>query len=268
MAFDREEITKHDGLFGIERGDWLASVEYAEMQSAVRNSEDSREADLIYGSGNIYGIYQIREDVDESRNYRFAPMRELQALNLGVERANYELVYTAALIEKIEFLSDRYPALNNLYAKFNTEHPADFTGHSVSVSDVIVLKHNSDISSFYVDSTGFVEIDNFLGNEQTQLPEIPALDIETVKSDSMDSKENSLLKSELTSYSQVGNSSGSITSMSAALNTGHRNSNIDTDAPKNKLSLMERLEANKQKAAQHGLLQPETTKTKHLEVKE
>ena len=58
-----------------------------------------------------------------------------------------------------------YPILDNIYAAFNGEHPSDYTGRSVSVSDVIVLKYNGEVSSHFVDSEGFVELDAFLGEE-------------------------------------------------------------------------------------------------------
>jgi hypothetical protein len=170
MVLDREEIATHDGLFGIERGDWERSPEYAAKQAAVANAEGKREADLLYGDNpynreNKFGIYQVRDDLGEARDFRFVPMRELEALGLPVERANYELVYTAPLLERIEFLSDRYPALNKIYQDFNMNLPADYTARSVSVSDVIVLRHNGDISAFYVDSVGFKELTGFLGEE-------------------------------------------------------------------------------------------------------
>jgi hypothetical protein len=170
MALDREDIERHDGIFGIERGDWERTPIYAKRMADVASAEGKREADLLYGDNqynreNKFGIYQVRDDLDPARDFRFVPMRELEALGLPVERQNYELVYTASLSERIEFLSDRYPALNKIYQDFNVNLPADYTARSLSVSDVIVLRHNGDISAFYVDSAGFKELDGFLGEE-------------------------------------------------------------------------------------------------------
>jgi len=170
MAYDRDEIVNHDGFCGIERNDWERSPVYAKQMADAVSAEGKREADLLYGDNqynreNKFGIYQVRDDLDPARDFRFVPMRELEALGLPVERENYELVYTATLSERIEFLSDRYPALNKLYQDFNVNLPADYTARSVSVSDVIVLRHNGDISAFYVDSAGFKELDGFLGEE-------------------------------------------------------------------------------------------------------
>jgi hypothetical protein len=92
-------------------------------------------------------------------------MRELYAHGLSVERANYQLVYATPFSERIEFLSDRNRVLDRIYQEFNGSQPSDYTARAVSVSDVIVLKYGSDISSHFVDSAGFVELTGFLGEE-------------------------------------------------------------------------------------------------------
>ncbi|MDR1704622.1 MAG: ssDNA-binding domain-containing protein [Clostridiales bacterium] len=165
MAFDREEILNFDGLCGIEQEEWMRSPERAAMMALAARAEDSLESELLHGGGNRFGIYQVRNDIDGARDFRFAPLRELETLGLAANRANYELVYAAPFPERVEFLSDRYPVLNRIYKDFNGNQPADYTGRSVSVSDVIVLKHNGDISSFYVDSAEFKELDAFIGDE-------------------------------------------------------------------------------------------------------
>ena len=267
MAVDRDEILKHDGLCGIEREDWERSPVRAAQLAIAANSESRREADLLYSDNpyypeNKFGIYQIRDGIDEARNFRFAPMRELEAIGLSANRANYELVYTAPFPERIEFLTDRYPVLNRIYQEFNDNQPADYTGHSVSVSDVIVLKYNGGLSSHYVDSTGFVEIDNssFFGEETRKAPiaESPAQTGESEKTDSL---------------SQVGTSSEeysgktvaeleadvnagkviSLTDLSKAVNAERNNAKHQNDAPKaKKPTLMERLQDGKRRAAAQG----------------
>jgi len=233
IVFERDEIMNHDGIFGIERTEWEASLEHAAMKAETRTSEGIREAELLYGNGNSFGIYQVR-DVPGLRNQLFAPFDETQLLEMDVVRNNYELVYTAPLSERIESLMDRTRALNNIYAKFNEEHPDGYTGRSVSVSDVIVLKNDGYVSSHYVDRIGFVEINAFLGEEKPQLPEKkPTQHIEETKAER---------------NSQVGN-------MPAV--------NVPA-ASKGKPSLLERLSANKQKAARQG--QPDANKTKEREV--
>ena len=165
LALDRDEIITFsgEGLCGITKADWEMSPVYAAQMAVAANSEGSREADLLYGRENKFGIYQIHDGIDEARDFRFAPMREFEALGLSVDRANYELVYTGNLD-----IRDTQTNLHKIYADFqgeNPERPADYHARSVSVSDVIVLQWRGDISSHFVDSVGFAELPNFLGEE-------------------------------------------------------------------------------------------------------
>jgi hypothetical protein len=66
----------------------------------------------------------------------------------------------------VEFLRDKTTALNSLFEKFNIDHPADYTGRSMSVGDVVVLRCNGDITAHFVDSVGFVELSSFTGDER------------------------------------------------------------------------------------------------------
>ena len=177
---------------------------------------------MLYGDGNRFGIYQVR-DGDEFRNYRFTPMKELEVEGLNINRINYELVYTAQFAEYMQSFTDRNSILNYIYNTFNTTHPEDYMGHSVSVSDVIVLKYNGEISSYFVDSIGFVELPSFLGDE-------------TQKSQTVETSEQDKLSEKSERYSQVGNMS----------------EKASKDTPTRKITLMERLEASKLKAAQQG----------------
>jgi len=184
----------------------------------------------LHGDGNRFGIYQIKDDIDEALNFRFASMKELEAHGVSVVRGNYKLVYTAPFSEQIELPSDCTEVLNRLYENFNINHPADFTGHSLSVSDVIVLKYGNYISSHYVDSTGFEDLAGFIGDEnQEAIFAKPVIEKMT---------------NDIKTYSQLGNTQPA--------------------APKGKPSLMGRVETGKQKAAQQG--QPDANKSKVLEV--
>jgi hypothetical protein len=180
MAFDRDEIItfSSDGLLGITKTDWeMSPVRDAQnkvYEDAISNreqSENSRESDLLCGDNpyyreNKYGIYQIKDDLPEARDFRSAPLKELEAHSLSVNRDNYTLVYTADLPGRVEFLRDKTTALNNLFEKFNIDHPADYTGRSMSVGDVVVLRCNGDITAHFVDSVGFVELSSFTGDER------------------------------------------------------------------------------------------------------
>ena len=96
------------------------------------------------------------------RDYHFEPYDRLQAAGLSVEAANYNLIYTAELTPGT--------SLEDIFTRFNIDHPADFRGHSLSVSDIVVLHQNGHDTAHYVDSFGYKEVPEFL-QEQTQQPE-------------------------------------------------------------------------------------------------
>jgi hypothetical protein len=161
LAFTAEEISKHDGLFGIDRGEWMASVQYQSMGRETAGYEGRQEADLLYGDESGFGIYQVKDGAP--RECRFASMHELEAQGLAVDRGNYELVYTAPLST-----GDTLTNLNRIFDEYNRQPPLDYQGHSPSVSDVIVLQWKGGVSAHYVDSVGFAELPSFTGAEGRQ----------------------------------------------------------------------------------------------------
>lgn len=108
-----------------------------------------------------YRIYQLK-DGQENHGYRFAGTAELAQFGLSVEYARYSKVYEAPLsaVQK----KDLPTTLNGIYEKFNTSHPADYRGRSLSVSDVVVL----DNSAYFVDSKGFKKMQNFLPEQKIE----------------------------------------------------------------------------------------------------
>lgn len=167
MVFERDEIAGHDGIFGMEAGEWEASREYAQIKAAAHNSEASKEAGLIYSNEDTFGIYQLKCG-DELHYHRWTHFDELQKDGLAVERANYELVYTAPLKDGT--------TLGDIVKTFNIDHPADFRGHSLSTSDVVVINKCGEIKSYYDDGGPFVELPAFLGNEkQAELDPVTGL---------------------------------------------------------------------------------------------
>ena len=111
------------------------------------------------GRDDTFSIYQLK-DGDETRDYRFEPYDRLQAAGLAVDRANYELVYTAPLMPG--------PSLDDIFTRFNIDHPKDFKGHSLSVSDVVVLHQDGQDTAHYVDRGDFKQIPEFLQEKQPQ----------------------------------------------------------------------------------------------------
>ena len=164
LVTDLEDLQTHaekGGLFGMEKETWEALREYNSMKQELRESEPSKEALLLYGKEDAFGIYQIR-DGKETRDLRFEPYDRLRAAGNTVHRGNYTLVYTAPLTPGT--------SLEDIYTRFNIDHPKDFKGHSLSVSDVVVLHQNGQDAAHYVDSFGYKEVPEFL-QEQTQQPE-------------------------------------------------------------------------------------------------
>ena len=111
------------------------------------------------GRDDTFSIYQLK-DGDETRDYRFEPYDRLQAAGLAVDRANYELVYTAPLVPGT--------SLDDIFTRFNIDHPKDFKGHSLSVSDVVVLHQGGQDTAHYVDRGDFKQIPEFLQEKQPQ----------------------------------------------------------------------------------------------------
>ena len=110
--------------------------------------------------GDTFTIYQLKGG-DETRDFRFEPYDRLQAAGLAVDPANYEQTYTAPLAPDM--------TLDSIFEKFNIDRPADFTGHSLSVSDVVVLHQNGQDAAHYVDRFGFKEVPEFLQEQQQVL---------------------------------------------------------------------------------------------------
>ena len=123
---------------------------YAKAQETAQTAGQDKDT---------FSIYQIKGG-DETRDFRFEPYDRLQAAGNVVDRANYELVYSAPLAPET--------SLEDIYTRFNIDHPKDFKGHSLSVSDVVVLHQNGQDTAHYVDSVGFRQVPEFL-QEQKQL---------------------------------------------------------------------------------------------------
>ena len=110
--------------------------------------------------GDIFAIYQIKGG-PETRDYRFEAYESLQEAGLAVDRQNYDLIYTAPL--------DSKTTLEDIYRTFNLDRPADFTGHSLSISDIVVLTRSGKEEAHYCDSFGFTPVPEFFLQREKQL---------------------------------------------------------------------------------------------------
>lgn len=159
-----EQITEYEGIFGIEKNDWEDERAFRSMQEELAEGTPEKEAQLLYGDTDRYGIYLLK-DSPELRDFHFAGTAELLRRNLlsddfkEIQPGNYNLIYTGELSDiQGQTQSQR---LGALFEKFNIDHPADYKGHSLSVSDVVVLHEGGKNSTHFVDSYGFTELPHF-----------------------------------------------------------------------------------------------------------
>ena len=129
---------------------------YAQTPAAIVEQARAAQGEPV-GS---FSIYQLKGG-NETLDYRFEPLDSIHRNGLSVKPENYELVYEAPLTEKDN--------LESIYTRFNVDRPADFTGHSLSVSDIVVLHQDGKDTAHYCDRAGFSEVPEFLQPAQKSL---------------------------------------------------------------------------------------------------
>ena len=122
---------------------------YAQTPAAIVEQTRAAQGEPV-GS---FSIYQLKGG-NETLDYRFEPLDSIHRNGLSVKPENYELVYEAPLTTKDN--------LESIYTRFNVDRPADFTGHSLSVSDIVVLHQDGKDTAHYCDRAGFSEVPEFL----------------------------------------------------------------------------------------------------------
>ena len=125
---------------------------YAKAQETAKTAEPDKDT---------FSIYQLKRG-DETRDFRFEPYERLAATGRTADRANYDLIYTAELTPGT--------SLEDIYTRFNIDHPKGFKGHSLSVSDVVVLHQNGQDTAHYVDSSGYRQVPEFLQPPEKENP--------------------------------------------------------------------------------------------------
>lgn len=159
MAFEAEDIVLFSGCFGITREDWDAIKDEVPPMD-LELIKQKRERAFLDIPSDAYAIYQLKRD-DTTADIRFMNSEYLQKKGIEPQYENYELVYTGALTKD----GSQIEKLEDLYRIFNVEHPHDFSGHSLSVSDIVALKQAGVVSYHYVDSIGYKELTNFRTTE-------------------------------------------------------------------------------------------------------
>ncbi len=157
MAFDTADLDAHDGIFALPREEWEESPEFDKLVKDRMAHQEEREQAFLSHKGDCFAIYQVKH-TDELRDIRYEGLEWLQSIGQTVQRDNYELVYTAPLLPS-DLKGD---TAEQLFYRFNNEHPADYGHPSMSVSDIVAIKRDGKVSCHYCDSFGFQQVPGFL----------------------------------------------------------------------------------------------------------
>ena len=173
-------MTFQDDLPEEEKSEWAMDIafdldeffrqndpQYAAEAAAYAQIPADIVAQARAAQGDTFSIYQLKPG-DSTRDYRFEPLDAIRNNGLSVKPANYEMVYTAPLTEQ--------DSLESIYTRFNIDRPADFTGHSLSVSDIVVLHQDGKDTAHYCDRFGFSQVPEFLQPERAAEVTIPTPD--------------------------------------------------------------------------------------------
>ena len=153
------EHAENGGLFGVEKAAWKAFYE----RTNGKAQEETKAAPELPQEKDTFSIYQLKRD-DETVDLRFEPYDRLTAAGHTVDMANYDRIYIADLAPGT--------SLEDIYTRFNVDHPKDFKGHSLSVSDVVVLHQNGQDTAHYVDSIGYKEVPEFWKQPENSLKHV------------------------------------------------------------------------------------------------
>ena len=154
-------LIKHPGLASallsiddkIKNADYFSYVAKMQEESVEDILSFDKWKEANKKDNSTYTIYQLSENADQKK-LLFRPYCKVLNENHGVNYLDYEMIYSGSLDNM---------TLDDIYTKFNINHPEDFKGHSLSVSDVVVISKNHDVEkAYYVDIYGFAEVPEFL----------------------------------------------------------------------------------------------------------
>ena len=164
LAETENAILGHDGIFGITETEWevhkereaaIARQEKLEQDSAEKIDETL----LLHGESGRFAIYQM--DTGGEHTYQFMGVESAQKLGYSIDGKDYRMVYAAPWTPTV--------TLDDIFERFNINRPNDFHGHSLSVSDVIVINRTAETKAYYVDSFGFEELPDFVQQRMEML---------------------------------------------------------------------------------------------------
>ena len=159
MVFDAEDIVNHDGIFGITCEDWQNIHDTIPARDVHRR--------FLEAPGDAYAVMQLKGSAPAELRYT-----GLKYLPQPPSPGNYDILYTGP----IACAQNQSATLENLFEIFNTNRPGDFTGHSLSVSDIIALKRDGVVSYHYCDNVGFQELPGFMSENYLKAAEMSTED--------------------------------------------------------------------------------------------
>ena len=144
MVLGSEDVVNHDGIIGITREEW----------QDIHDSVPARDVHqrFLDAPGDAYAIMQLKQDASRELHYS-----ALDRIPAPPAPSNYDVIYTGPIVCE----QSQMATLERLYEIFNLNRPGDFTGHSLSVSDIVALKQDGVVSYHYCDSVGFKELPDF-----------------------------------------------------------------------------------------------------------
>lgn len=226
---------------------------FAELTQTVEQEKEAVPEKETATDKDTYTIYQLKDSTPAE--YHFRPLNGLQTKGLTVTKTNYEAVYTAPL--------EPGTCLEDIYTKFNIDHPEGFKGHSLSVSDVVVLHQNGQDTAHYVDSYGFQKVPEFTQPEnhlktaeQSTEQNANMIDGQINNTPSVDE-----LEAKVKAGEQI-----SLVDLAEAIKNDKATAKNEPKKPGRKPSIRKQLKEDKENAKKEPKKQAAKTKNKELEV--
>lgn len=153
LAMDKDDILLHYGYSGIEKEEWQRM---SAVVGALDNSKD-KEKQFLESSKPCYAIYMLK-NIPENKDIQFEGSDVLEKLHIPVDKQNYDFVYMGNLVGKTGNTDEK---LSLIFDELNVNKPLDYQNRSLSVSDIVAINTESNVSYYYVDRAGFRDLPEF-----------------------------------------------------------------------------------------------------------
>ena len=132
------------------------------LENDIKTEELTEESSFLSHTENSYAIYQYHQ-ADNEMGYQYMSLDFIEKMGMSVKGSDYQMMYQGVL--------EAQDTLEDLYIKFNIDRPEDFEGHSMSTSDVVILKRDGEMKAYYVNDIGFRELPEFVDQRAEVLQE-------------------------------------------------------------------------------------------------